>query len=153
MEEKKELSRKHKLFCERVLITNNDTKAYMEVYPGVKEHTARVNANKLLKREDVKAYINDIRKEIYLKNVDEVGKILTELKNIYDGEKTTKKFFKCKGELVEKEVTPTISERLKAMQMYISILGYNNIFGNSYYYVRGEKFDSGTSKEENWYDY
>lgn len=147
-EKKSKLTQKNKLFCERFLLSNNQTLAYMEVYEEAKENTARVNASKLLKRKDVQEYLNAIRKEVYLRNIDEVEKILADLKNIYTGKASAKKYFKSKGELVEVDVQATISERLKAMQMYIAILGYNNVFGNDYYYINGETMDTGENKTD-----
>lgn len=146
---KKEISDRHKLFCELCLTMNNHTRAYMKVYPNVKENTASVNATRLLKRQDIQDYINEIRKEIYLKNIDEVEKVLTILKNIYMGNTTSKKFFKSKGELIEVEVEPTVSERIKAIQTYATILGYNHTYGGDYHYVQGDKLESG-GNEDAW---
>lgn len=147
MSNKKELTEKHKMFCERYLITHNATQSYLYAYPNAKESTARNNASKLLKRQDVQDYLKDVRQKVYSENIDTIENVLIKLKNIYDGVATTKKTLKIKGEPQEVEVYPTFSERLKAMQLYIVILGYNNVYGNDYYYVDGETFTDGSGKD------
>lgn len=60
--EKKPLNMKQKLFCERYIKDFNATQSYLEVY-GCEYDTARANAPKLLKREDIRLYIQDLIKE------------------------------------------------------------------------------------------
>lgn len=58
------LSAKHEAFCWEYLATcGNGTQAYLRVYPGVKESTARVNASKLLANADIKSRVEEILQE------------------------------------------------------------------------------------------
>lgn len=142
------LTHNHKLFCENYLILNNSTKAYLQVYKGAKETTARINACKLLKRQDIQAYIQQIRNKIYTDNLDTIENILLKLKSIYEGETTTTKIFKVKGEPTEIEVKPTISEKLKAIELYSKILGFTYIYDEDEYYRKGDIFDGNHTKWE-----
>lgn len=55
------LQAKHEEFCWKYLAhCGNGMKAYLAVYPGVKESTARVNASKLLTNTNIKARIDEI---------------------------------------------------------------------------------------------
>ena len=144
----KKLTLNHKLFCEKYLIMNNSTKAYMEVYKDVNEHTASVNACRLLKRQDIQEHIQSIRQKVYSDNLDTIENILIELKNIYKGETTTTKIFKVKGELQEIEVKPTISEKLKAIELYSKILGFTYIYDEDEYYRKGDIFNGNHGKWE-----
>ena len=62
MAEHKPLNAKQKLFCERYIKDFNATQSYLEVYE-CEYDTARANATKLLKREDVRLYIQELIKE------------------------------------------------------------------------------------------
>lgn len=58
------LSPKHEAFCwEYIATCGNGTMAYLRVYPGVKENTARANASRLLANADIKARIEEILQE------------------------------------------------------------------------------------------
>lgn len=58
------LSAKHEAFCwEYIATCGNGTQAYLRVYPGVKESTARANASKLLAGTDIKARVEEILQE------------------------------------------------------------------------------------------
>lgn len=144
------LTHNHKLFCENYLILNNSTKAYLQVYKGAKETTARINACKLLKRQDIQAYIQQIRNKIYTDNLDTIENILLKLKSIYEGETTSKKIVKVKGEPQEIEVEATISEKLKAIELYSKILGFTYIYDEDEYYRKGDIFDGNHRK---WYGF
>lgn len=59
----KELNQKQKLFCERYIKDFNGTRAYLEVYDTEDEKVAGINASKLLKRQDIRLYIQELIKE------------------------------------------------------------------------------------------
>ena len=142
------LTYKHKLFCEKYLILNNSTRAYIETYGNdIKKETAKVNACKLLKRNDVQEYIQEIRENVYSENIDTIEQILIELKNIYKCKTKSKKLYKVGGELEEVEVEPTFSERLKAIELYCKLLGFTNIYDEDQYYIKGDKFNDGNQHE------
>lgn len=58
------LSPKHLMFCEEYLIDSNATRAYRKVYNTKNDAAAAVSANRLLRKPNVEAYINDKRKSI-----------------------------------------------------------------------------------------
>lgn len=56
----------HKEFADEYLANGyKPREAYLRVYVGSSKETASVNAYRLLKREDVKTYIDERRKELY----------------------------------------------------------------------------------------
>lgn len=64
----KELSAKHRLFAETyVTEACNGTAAYKKVYRTENDTTAKASANKLLKRHDIEAYIQDLQAKIIKK--------------------------------------------------------------------------------------
>lgn len=56
------LSIKHRLFCENYITDRNGAKAYRKVY-GVEDKVARVNASRLLKKDDIQEYIKELGAE------------------------------------------------------------------------------------------
>jgi len=54
-----DISRKHKAFSNRYIISMNATKAYMETYKDASYETAMVNGSKLLRNTKVKAYLDE----------------------------------------------------------------------------------------------
>lgn len=57
------LNKKQKEFCERYIQDFNGTRSYMEVYGTENEKNAGICASRLLKREDVRLYIQDLLHE------------------------------------------------------------------------------------------
>ena len=55
-----ELTQKMKNFAQAYVRYGNGTKAYMEAYDTEKDNVARIESSKLLKRDDVTAYIEEI---------------------------------------------------------------------------------------------
>jgi phage terminase small subunit len=60
---RKELTTKQKLFCERYIVDFNGTRAYLDVFDTESEKVAGINASKLLKREDIRLYIQELIRE------------------------------------------------------------------------------------------
>lgn len=58
-----ELNTKQKLFCERYIVDFNGTRSYLDIYNTEDEKVAGINASKLLKRPDVRLYIQQLLKE------------------------------------------------------------------------------------------
>lgn len=58
-----ELNRKQKAFCERYIVDFNGTRSYLDVYDTTDEKVAGINASKLLKRQDIRLYIQQLLKE------------------------------------------------------------------------------------------
>lgn len=54
------MTEKQKRFCDEYLADLNGTRAYKAAYPSVKsDHTAAVNAGRLLTNADVRAYLDE----------------------------------------------------------------------------------------------
>lgn len=60
---KGKLNQKQKEFCERYIKDFNGTRAYLDVYDTESEKVAGINASKLLKREDIRLYIQELIRE------------------------------------------------------------------------------------------
>lgn len=65
------LSPKMKAFCYAYLKTNNATKAYLEAYDTTNETTAAQEGSKLLKRDDITEFLNELNKPIVNKITNE----------------------------------------------------------------------------------
>lgn len=68
-EESKKLSRKQLLFCEEYIKTKNTTQSYLSSHPNVKESTARTEGCKLLKKPNIKKYIEERLRPIEEKEI------------------------------------------------------------------------------------
>ena len=65
MANEEKLTAKQKRFCEEYLIDWNGVKAYKAVYKSCKSYAAaRASASRLLKRANVKAYIDELQKDV-----------------------------------------------------------------------------------------
>jgi len=75
--ELKPLSKKHSAFVDEYLRLFNGTRAYLRVYPHVKEHTARVNASKLLADTSISDAIKQRMDELHM-SADEALQLLAD---------------------------------------------------------------------------
>lgn len=57
------LTEQKKLFCRYYITNYNATKSYQQAYPKASYKTCQENGCKLLKTAEVKAYIDELRKE------------------------------------------------------------------------------------------
>ena len=62
-EKKKELNVRQRLFCERYIVDFNGTQAYLDVYEGCTYETAMVQSSKLLKKVEIREFIQQLIKE------------------------------------------------------------------------------------------
>lgn len=62
MEDK--LKPEHKIFAQNYIYDWNASRAYKVAYPGVTDDTARSNGSKLLTNANIKAYIDEIQKDL-----------------------------------------------------------------------------------------
>ena len=76
------LTKQQKLFCEEYIKDYNGTAAYLRSHPKANENTARSDAYKLLKREDIIEYIHVLQAEIVKISAISANKILKELDKI-----------------------------------------------------------------------
>ena len=84
------MTTKQKLFCERYIVDFNATKAYLEIFDTESEKVAGINASKLLKKVEIREYIQQLIRE---KVSDDLtpDRILYELMGIaFDYDITTK---------------------------------------------------------------
>lgn len=63
-EESKKLTHKQIIFCEEYIKTQNGTKSYLKIHPNVKTESARVLADRLLRKVNIKKYIEERLKPI-----------------------------------------------------------------------------------------
>lgn len=57
------LNRKQQAFCERYIVDFNGTKSYLAVYDTESETVAGINASKLLKKPQIRLYIQELLKQ------------------------------------------------------------------------------------------
>lgn len=62
-EKKKELNVRQRLFCERYIVDFNGTQAYLDVYEGCTYETAMTQSSKLLKKVEIREYIQELIRE------------------------------------------------------------------------------------------
>ena len=58
------LNERHRRFCEEYIYDWNASRAYRVAYPNVKSITAGTNGNQLLKNTIIKAYVEEVQKDI-----------------------------------------------------------------------------------------
>lgn len=106
----KKLNEKQIAFLRRFFLTKNRIDSYISVFETESRETAKVNAHKILQKEESKAYLSSLDGEI--EELVSVSKawMLEQLKKIIES---------------EAETELTTAERLKAMDLMSKILGYN----------------------------
>lgn len=80
----KEISFKHKRFCEEYCVDGNGTQAYIRSGYNVDADSARRASSKLLKRNDIQSYIAQIQAELSEKTGISQAWVLNNLKSISD---------------------------------------------------------------------
>ena len=83
------MTEKQKRFADEYIIDLNGTRAYKSAYPSVKsDHTATVNAGRLLTNADVKSYVDERLAEIRSKKTAEATEVMEYLTSVMRGEST-----------------------------------------------------------------
>lgn len=81
------MTEKQKRFCDEYLIDLNGTRAYKAAYPSVKsDHTATVNAGRLLTNADVRAYLDERLAEIHSTKTADAAEVMEYLTAVMRGE-------------------------------------------------------------------
>lgn len=81
------MTEKQKRFCDEYLIDLNGTRAYKAAYPSVKsDHTATVNAGRLLTNADVRAYLDERLAEIHSAKIADAAEVMEYLTAVMRGE-------------------------------------------------------------------
>lgn len=113
------MSQKMKLFCEEFVADTNATQAAIRA--GYAEKSAKVTAHKLLKKEEIKQYINSLMEERQKHTIAKAEEVLEFLTSVMRGEEQT---FSNVSKVVEDGIeiesskegkfTPKIEDRLSA---------------------------------------
>lgn len=83
------MTEKQKRFADEYIIDLNGTRAYKAAYPSVKsDHTATVNAGRLLTNADIKSYVDERIAEIRSKKTAEATEVMEYLTSVMRGEST-----------------------------------------------------------------
>lgn len=83
------MTEKQKRFADEYIIDLNGTRAYKAAYPSVKsDHTATVNAGRLLTNADIKSYVDKRIAEIRSKKTAEATEVMEYLTSVMRGEST-----------------------------------------------------------------
>ena len=110
MSDKNDLNEKQKRFCESYVLDWNATRAYQETYPNASYETSNVNGSKLLVKASIKAYIEEIQKDLQkLAGISKLS-VLNKLKGIIDEDDT------------ENVAT---RDKTKAIEVINKMLGFN----------------------------
>lgn len=112
------MTEKQKRFADEYIIDLNGTRAYKAAYPSVKsDHTATVNAGRLLTNADIKSYVDKRIAEIRSKKTAEATEVMEYLTSVMRGESTADVVV-VDGEgakIINKN--PDEKERLKAAEL------------------------------------
>lgn len=107
---------KQKLFCDEYLKDFNATRAYKDVY-GAKQHSAETAASRLLKNDEVQAYIDDHYENEHAALIAEGRELRRFLTRCIRGEVTEEII--VQGEKITKGIS--IKDRLKCADMLLKI--------------------------------
>lgn len=81
------MTEKQKRFCDEYLIDLNGTRAYKAAYPSVKsDHTAAVNAGRLLTNADVRAYLDERLEALHNAKTADAAEVMEYLTSVLRGE-------------------------------------------------------------------
>ena len=113
------MTEKQKIFCDEYLIDLNGTRAYKAAYPNIKsDNAAAVRANKLLKKKEIKEYIQQRLDELASKRVADQQEVMECLTSVLRGESTSSVLAMCGDgmqEVIEKP--PDEKESLRAAEL------------------------------------
>lgn len=113
------MTEKQKIFCDEYLIDLNGTRAYKAAYPNIKsDNAAAVRANKLLKKKEIKEYIQQRLDELASKRVADQQEVMEYLTSVLRGESTSSVLAMCGDgmqEVIEKP--PDEKESLRAAEL------------------------------------
>ena len=119
------MTEKQKLFCVEYIKTLNGTQAYKTAYCVTADSVAGANANRLLKREDVKEYISQLLKEQKNEQTADIEEIMQFLTSVLRGEvpeEVAHYDHKAFNFRFAHKITP-VKDRLKACELLGKRLG------------------------------
>lgn len=113
------MTEKQKIFADEYLIDLNGTRAYKAAYPNIKsDNAAAVRSNKLLKKKEIKEYIQQRLDELASKRVAKQQEVMEYLTSVMRGETRSSVLAMCGDgmqEVIEKP--PDEKESLKAAEL------------------------------------
>ncbi|OUC52632.1 terminase small subunit [Eggerthia catenaformis] len=113
------MTEKQKLFAEEYLKDLNGSRAYKAAYPNVKKDgAARSRASELLKRKEIKTYIDQKLEEMHNENTATAEEILEYLTSVVRGKSKSSVLALC-GEGQQRTIikAPDEKEKLKAAEL------------------------------------
>ena len=113
------MTEKQMIFADEYLKDLNGSRAYKAAYPNVrKDSSARSRASELLKRPEIKAYINRKLEEIHNENTATAEEILEYLTSVVRGKSKSSVLALC-GEGQQRTIikAPDEKEKLKAAEL------------------------------------
>lgn len=117
------MTEKQKRFCDEYLIDLNGTRAYKNAYPNVKNNdSAAVNASKLLRNTNIKAYISEQLENLHNNKIADAREVIEYLTSVMRGKSEAEVVVvEGQGEGYSKakkfKKSPDEKERLKAAEM------------------------------------
>ncbi len=123
------MTEKQKKFCLEYIKTLNGTTAYKNAYSATKDTVAAANANRLLKREDIKSYIAKQIDKQKSKQTADIEEILQFLTSVLRGEvpEEITHYDKDYARFKFAEKRPAIKDRLRACELLGKRLGLDKI--------------------------
>lgn len=117
------MTRNQKVFCDEYLIDLNGTRAYKVAYKNVtKDETAAVNASRLLRNANVKAYIDKRLEEVSNEKIADLQEVMERLTIAARGElkedvvvTENKGDYISKARVIEKNIGA--KEQIKALEL------------------------------------
>ena len=114
-----------RIFCDEYIKDTNGSRAYKIAYPHItKDSTARTNANRLLKREDIKKYISAELDKLHDERTADAKEVLEYLTSVMRGQsKSSVVVLAGEGtqDIIDKP--PDEKEKLTAAKQLAKILG------------------------------
>ena len=111
-------NKKHKVFADEYLIDMNGTRAYLVAYPNAKTNSASARANSLLKREDIRKYIDEELERMHNERTASAQEVIEYLTSVMRGESESSVLAGC-GDGCEEVIVkpPDEREKLKAAEL------------------------------------
>ena len=111
-------NKKHKVFADEYLIDMNGTRAYLVAYPNAKTNSASARANSLLKREDIRKYIDEELERMHNERTASAQEVIEYLTSVMRG-KSESNVLALAGDGYQEVIAkpPDEKERLKAAEL------------------------------------
>lgn len=110
--------KRHKIFADEYIIDLNGTRAYLVAYPNCKKSSASARANKLLKDDEVRCYIDEELEKMHNERTASAQEVIEYLTSVMRGKSESSVLAGC-GDGCEEVIVkpPDEKERLKAAEL------------------------------------